>query len=248
MSVSIPAPLAETIGRVAAPPDVESAPPDDITGTLADLWSWWQRVGAGQPLRPTWVTCAGGAVEDAVLSGLGYADSAADSGATLIVPRIDVRDDASARALVALLTRREASAVLGQPEGMADSAWMAACADIRDRMADIAGFRGEPLRLLEALGAGSIACMVGLLIGAAARRTPVLVDGTDELAAALVADRLGFRAKAWWRAGSTSPDPARAAAVDRIDLDPGLPLDLSDDAGQGAKATEHLLSLVLDGR
>ena len=73
-----------------------------------------------------------------------------------------------------------------------------------------------------------------------------LPDGTDEHAAALVADRLCYRASGWWRAGATSADPARAAAADRIDLAAGLPLALTDDEGKGAAATLALLQLVVD--
>jgi nicotinate-nucleotide--dimethylbenzimidazole phosphoribosyltransferase len=98
--------------------------------------------------------------------------------------------------------------------------------------------------MLEALHAYQVAAVVGVLLSAAARRTPCLVDGTDELAAALVADRLCYRAKGWWRAGSDSPDPGRRAATERIDLAPGLPLGLTDDAGRGAEATLAILTLL----
>jgi nicotinate-nucleotide--dimethylbenzimidazole phosphoribosyltransferase len=156
------------------------------------------------------------------------------------------RDEIAARTVIALLTRREASTVLGQPVGMPDREWMAACAAVRDRMAEVVEHRGEPLVMLAALGATSIAAVAGSLLAASARRTPCLVDGTDELAAALVADRLCYRAKGWWRAGSDSPDPGRAAAVERIDLSPGLPLGLTDDAGKGAQATLALLGELAD--
>ena len=83
-----------------------------------------------------------------------------------------------------------------------------------------------------------------MLLGAAARRTPCLIDGTEPATAALVADRLAFRAKAWWREAATSTDPAQRAAVNRIDLTAGLPLALSDEGGHGAQATVALLRLV----
>jgi nicotinate-nucleotide--dimethylbenzimidazole phosphoribosyltransferase len=127
---------------------------------------------------------------------------------------------------------------------MTDRDWMQACAAVRDHAASAADHRGDPVGLLGAVQAPAVALVVGILLGAAARRTACLVDGTDELAAALVADRICIRAKAWWRAGSDSPDPGRAAAIDRIDLAPGLPLGLTDDAGRGAEATLALLMLI----
>lgn len=237
--------LAAVVERIAGPEPSTAPLPPDVTGALADLAAWWASVSAGAPPAVTWLDPAlPPFAGDAILAGIDAADRAIDSGATLLVPRVAVRDDEAARTLIALLTRKEASAVLAQPAGMTDRAWMAACAAVRDRAADATGHRGEPVALLEAVQAPGIALVVGVLLGAAARRTPCLVDGIDELAAALVADRLCIRAKAWWRAGSDSPDPGRAAAIDRIDLAPGLALGLTDDAGRGAEATLALLALL----
>ena len=130
---------------------------------------------------------------------------------------------------------------------MSDRDWMARCAAVRDGVVEVAELRAAPVQLLTALEAVHIAFVAGVLLGASARRTPSLVEGTDELAAALVADRLSFRAREWWRAGSTSPDPARLAAVERLDLAPGLPLGLTDDDGRGAAATVALLALLAAG-
>ena len=245
MSELAPPRLAAVVERIAGPEASPDPLPPDITGALADLAAWWRTVSGGSPLAATELDPdAPASVPDAIIAGIEAAERAVDSGATLIVPRARQRDNEAARTIIALLTRRESSAVVAQPLGMADRDWMDACAAVRDRAAETAEHRGEPVALLEAVGAPGIALVVGVLLGAAARRTPCLVDGTDELAAALVADRLCIRAKAWWRAGSDSPDPGRAAAIDRIDLPAGLPLGLTDDAGRGAEATLALLGLL----
>lgn len=238
--------LAAVVERIAGPAPASDAVAPDVTGALADLAAWWATVSAGGPLVVAWLDVSAPAiVDEAILAGIDAADRAIDSGATLLVPRVAERDDEAARTLIALLTRKEASSVVAQPDGMADRAWMAACAAVRDRSATAAEHRGEPVALMAAVGAPAIAQVVGVLLGAAVRRTPCLVDGTDELAAALVADRLCIRAKSWWRSGSDSPDPGRAAAIDRIDLAPGLPLGLTDDAGRGAEATLAMLGLLV---
>ncbi|MBI1349832.1 MAG: hypothetical protein GC156_01785 [Actinomycetales bacterium] len=244
MPADVPPPVAEAIGRLTAPDPSDAAPPRKVTGALAELWSWWHTVMPAGDLQVAWVPAPTGAAAEALAAGVAAAETAIDSGATLLVPRIEPRDEVAARAIIALLSRREASAVLGQPEGMADRDWMAACAAIRDRAASAAEFRGEPVHLLSHLDAGPLAGCVGILLASASRRTPCLIDGTDELAAALIADRLAHRAKAWWRSASTSTDPGRAAAIDRIDLAPGLPLDLSDDDALGAEVTESVLRLL----
>lgn len=245
MSEDLPAELADVVERIAAPEPSSDPTTSDVTGVLADLDQWWRACSDGGALV---VADLGPPAPDDVLSallaGIDAADRAVDAGATLLVPRVRVRDDEAARTLIALLTRKEASAVVFQPDGMSDRDWMAACAAVRDRAAGAAEQRGEPVALLAAVGASGVALVVGVLLGAAARRTPCLIDGTDELAAALVADRISFRAKGWWRAASDSPDPGRSAAIDRIDLVPGLPFGLTDDVGRGAQATVALLGLL----
>lgn len=236
--------LGELLDRIVAPEPRTVDLPDDLTGELGRLASWWRGLSDGHPRDATTVVphVPGRSPEDALLIGVADADRAIDGGGSLLIPRVEQRHDVAARAVIGLLTRREASAVLGQPEGMTDRDWMAACALVRDAMAGAAEHRGQPLALLDRLGASDIAAAAGVLLGAAARRTPCLVDGTDELAAALVADRLCYRARGWWRAGTDSPDPGRAAAAARADLAPGLPLALTDDSCRGADATLALLA------
>lgn len=242
MSVDPQTGLTAVIERIVAPEDRSADVPADVTGELARLLLWWRSL-AGGPVQAQWIDNEPPAdPADAVTAGVTAVERAVDAGATLIVPACTARDEVAARTVMALLTRREASAVLPQPPGMPDRDWMAACATVRDRAAAVVDLRGEPLALLTALPAPGIAFAAGVLLGAAARRTPCLIDGTDELAAALVADRLCHRARGWWRAASDSPDPGRIAAIDRVDLAAGLPLALTDDAGRGAQATLALLA------
>jgi nicotinate-nucleotide--dimethylbenzimidazole phosphoribosyltransferase len=245
VSEDLPAELAAVVARITAPEPASTPVPIDVTGVLADLDLWWRTCSDGRPLVVAELDPpAPDDVLAAILAGIDAADRAVDAGSTLLVPRVRSRDDEGARTLIALLTRKEASAVVFQRDGMSDRDWMAACAAVRDRAAGAAEHRGDAVRLLAAVGSPAIALVVGTLLAASARRTPCLVDGTDELAAALAADRISFRAKGWWRSASDSPDPGRAAAIDRIDLAPGLPLGLTDDAGRGAQATVALLDLL----
>jgi len=244
MSVDPPPGLAAVIERIVAPEERSTEVPADVTGELARLLLWWRSLSDAAPLAH-WIDDEPPADPvDALTAGLSAAERAVDGGATLIVPVSRTRDEVAARTVIALLTRREASAVLPQPAGMPDRDWMAACAAVRDRTAAVIDHRGEPLALLSELPGPGIAFAAGVLLGSAARRTPCLVDGTDELAAALVADRICHRARGWWRAASDSPDPGRAAAIDRVDLAAGLPLGLTDDAGLGAQATLALLAAL----
>lgn len=238
--------LADLLGRIERCETPTSPIPEHLTGSLAALHAWWAVTGQGAEVNPARVSTSPGHDDclAALLAGAAEADRAVDAGATLVVPRIGDRDDTTAWTVIALLTRREANRVVGQPEGMPDGTWMDRCASVRDRSALAAPHLGDHLALLDALDGAAIATAAGVLLGAAARRTPCLIVGTDEWAAALVADRMNHVARSWWRPATTSPDPAQNAAAERIGLDPLLSLDLSDDAGLGADAVISLLRLT----
>lgn len=251
----LPDPIAETIARITVPESSDDTPAG-LDGELGSLRVWWRdRVGTASVRAAFLESDPGGLptnAADALICGLQDADRAIDAGATILVPRVSERQDSSARAVIGLLAKKEASAVIGQPAGVSDHEWMDACAAIRDLMATHRDHGGEYLPLLDGLRTAQIAWVAGVLLGSSARCTPGLIDGTDEWAGALIADRLSHRARHWWRGASTSPDPGRTASCERIGIDRGLPLELSDDEALGAQSTLAVLRIALgetvDGR
>jgi nicotinate-nucleotide--dimethylbenzimidazole phosphoribosyltransferase len=177
--------------------------------------------------------CGRDAALAAVFAGAARADEEADAGTDLLLLGLPAADLAvPAAVLIGLLTRSDASAVTATD--LADAAWMQRCATTRDAMR-----RGRPLlsdhpALLAAVAGTDLAFATGLLLQAAARRTPVLLDGPVSAAAALVAMRLSFRAPGWWLAGGVSPDPAHRVALGRLDLEPVFDLGLRGDDGTAA--------------
>ncbi len=248
-ATSLPPEAEAVLARITAAGRPEMDLPADVTGALADLLGWWLAAAPAAPLRPVGVPSsdrAADSCEAALVAGIRAADAAIDAGATLLVPHATDRDLLAARTVIALLTHKDAATVVPQAPGTTDREWMAQCVAVRDGAARLVDQRARPLLLLDGLAAVGIAFTVGVLLASAARRTPCLVDGTDELAAALVADRLAYRATSWWLAASTSPDPARNAAAERMDLRSALPLGLTDESGQGARACVTLLRTLLD--
>jgi len=169
----------------------------------------------------------------AVLAGVALADEEVDGGADLLVLALpDLHLAVPVAGLVGLLTKADASAVTAT--GQDDAAWMVACAATRDTMRRGRPAMADRVDLLAAVGTGDLAVATGVLLQAASRRTPVLLDGPAVAAAALVAARLSFRAADWWLAGNLSPDPAHGLALARLSLEPVLDLGLRGDDGTGA--------------
>ena len=93
---------------------------------------------------------------------------------------------------------------------------------------------GDPRKLLQVVGGADLAAIAGFLLQSAIRRTPVILDGTITTAAALVADRLDYRAKNWWIAGHQSAEPAHAIALKRLDMTALLDYQMRLGEGTGA--------------
>ncbi len=211
--------------------------PERATGSLAELLTWWWE--RGSELKPKRIEITHGGCE----SGVSSVDSAVDSGFTLLTFHSNtVVDPVVVRAIIGLLTRKDAWQVMHQGSGMSDELVMKLLVDTVDLMRANRDKRSEPRELAQLDSTGTIEFVVGALLTASARKTPVILGTSGELAAALIAHRLSMKASSWWRNGTTSPDRAVGQAVDRMGIATGLPLDLCDDQGVGAEISVELLA------
>lgn len=210
--------------------------PPVITGALAELGIWWHERVSGDLSMATIDTAHGVDFE----SGCTRANTAIDSGANLLI-LISTLNTCSpeVRAIIGLLTRKDAFSVYFQDQGTNDQLAMQSMAVIRNLMREHMGIRGEPLQL--AAVDPTVDFVSGILLSASARKTPVITGTSAHLAAALIAQRLSMKASNWWRHGSTSLDPAVTNSVDRLGIPPGLALNLTDHTGIGAQISAQLL-------
>jgi nicotinate-nucleotide--dimethylbenzimidazole phosphoribosyltransferase len=171
----------------------------------------------------------------AVEAGRRIADQEVDAGADLLIAGdMGIGNTTPATALIAVLTDSEPVAIVGRGTGVDDGGWARKTAAIRDAMYRARGLSADPLGLLRVCGGADLAAMAGFLAQAAVRRTPVLLDGVVVTAAALVADRMAPGARAWWRAGHRSTEPAHSLALQRLQLEPILDLGMRLGEGTGA--------------
>jgi nicotinate-nucleotide--dimethylbenzimidazole phosphoribosyltransferase len=139
-----------------------------------------------------------------------------------------------ATTLIAALTNSEPVAVVGRGTGIDDPAWARKTAAIRDSLYRARALSADPIGLLRVCGGADFAAMAGFCAQAAARRTPVLLDGVVVTAAALVADRLAPGARQWWQAGHRSTEPAHALALQHLELEPIIDMRMRLGEGTGA--------------
>jgi len=178
----------------------------------------------------------------AISAGIAMADEAIDAGADLLVlADVGVGSTTPAAALIGLMTGSDASQVIGRGSGIDDATWMRKCAAIRDAMRRARPVLGDQVALLATAGGADLALGTGLLLGSAARRVPVVLDGVVSAAAALVAQRIAFRSAGWWVVAHRTGDPAQELALDRLSLEPLLDLGIHVGEGVGAMAAVPLL-------
>lgn len=182
----------------------------------------------------------------AMETGRRLVDSEVDSGTDLMaVTGGGPGSQTVAAAIIGLFTSSNPVAVSGQGPGIDDTTWMQRTTSIRDAMHRGTHVKGDPAVFLATVGGLDVAVITGILLQAAARRTPVILDGSVAAAAALIAQRKDFRSRQWWMAASRSTDPALDIALDRLDLDPLLDLKINAVDGTAALAALPLIRTAI---
>ena len=92
----------------------------------------------------------------------------------------------------------------------------------------------DPVDLLASVGGFEHAGIAGFILGAAARRIPVVLDGVIAGSAALVAQALARESVTYCFAGHRSVEPGHVIALERLGLRPLVDLDLRLGEGTGA--------------
>ena len=171
----------------------------------------------------------------AVAAGRRVADEEVDAGADLLIAGdLGIGNTTVAATLVAALTDTEPVAAVGRGTGVDDAGWARKTAAVRDALYRSRGVRSDPMALLAACGGADLAAMAGFCAQAAVRRTPLLLDGLVVTAAALLAERMAPGARAWWRAGHRSTEPAHGLALGQLGLEPIVDLGMRLGEGTGA--------------
>jgi nicotinate-nucleotide--dimethylbenzimidazole phosphoribosyltransferase len=163
------------------------------------------------------------------------ADLVAGGANCLVTGEMGIGNTTPAAALIAALTGRPAADVTGRGTGIDDATLarkigVVDAALARHAVAVAAG----PLATLGALGGLEIAALAGFIVGGAAARVPVVIDGVIADAALLVAARLAPGVLPFCIAGHRSSEPGSTAVLDHLGLEPLLDLGLRLGEGSGA--------------
>jgi nicotinate-nucleotide--dimethylbenzimidazole phosphoribosyltransferase len=159
----------------------------------------------------------------------------------LVAGEMGIGNTTAASALVAALLSLPGEVVTGRGTGVDDSVFRNKVRVVEEALLKYRALLLTPLDWLWAVGGLEIAAMTGFMIGAAERRTPVVLDGLITSSAALVACRLEKGMSAYLLAGHQSQEPGHRPILDEIGLSPLLNLDLRLGEGTGGALAAHLV-------
>lgn len=173
-----------------------------------------------------------GQADKAMQIGLRIANRVIDEGANVIVTgEMGIGNTSSAAAIIAAMTNTSADQVTGRGTGINSEQFETKVALIDQALALHAPVDEDTL---PKLGGYEIAVLVGVMIGAAARRTPVILDGVVTAAAALIAAKIDNEAVNYFIAGHRSVEPGHTLALHALGLTPVLELSMRLGEGSGA--------------
>jgi nicotinate-nucleotide--dimethylbenzimidazole phosphoribosyltransferase len=171
---------------------------------------------------------------------MAIADAASDEGIDALIPgEMGIGNTASAALILHRLAPAPLEACIGVGTGH-DAAGLARKAAVLARAAARSAAT-EPLDVLAQFGGLEIAMMAGLILGGAARRRVMLIDGFISSAAALAAIRLAPEAAAYCLFAHASAERGHALLLQALDAEPLLRLDLRLGEGTGGVLAAPLL-------
>ena len=170
--------------------------------------------------------------------GAEVAAEAVSTGARcLVTGDMGIANTTASAALIAAVTGRPAAEITGRGTGIDDATWARKVTVVEralDRAEGDGSAAGGPLAVLASLGGLEIAALAGFVVGGAAARVPVVVDGVGALAGVLAAEALAPGVLAYCVAGHRSTEPGASAARAHLGLEPLLDLGLRLGEGTGA--------------
>lgn len=170
-----------------------------------------------------------------VAAGAAAAADLIDAGADLLVTGdMGIANTTPAACLISVFTGRPPSSVTGRGTGI-DDATLEVKTKVVNRALDLhRPDPADPLGVLAAVGGLEHGALAGLILASAAQRVPVILDGVNAVAGALIAIALAPQARGYLVPGHRSVEPGASVALEHLRLDPVLDLGLRLGEGTGA--------------
>jgi nicotinate-nucleotide--dimethylbenzimidazole phosphoribosyltransferase len=137
-------------------------------------------------------------------------------------------------AICAIMTGKAAAAVTGKGTGLGSKQLFNKISVINKALSVNRPDTSNPVETLAKIGGFEIGGLAGVMLGAAAKHVPVMIDGFISGAAALIAVGLCPRIKDYLIAGHLSLEPGHKSIIEYLNIEPLLDLNMRLGEGTGA--------------
>ncbi|MBI1821002.1 MAG: nicotinate-nucleotide--dimethylbenzimidazole phosphoribosyltransferase [Nitrospirae bacterium] len=171
----------------------------------------------------------------AIREGILLSEELARKGIDLLATgEMGIANTTASSAITAVITSHPVAGVTGRGTGVNDTQLNHKIKVIEKALQQNLPQQKDPLDVLAKVGGLEIAGLVGLILGAARNRIPVVLDGFISGAAALIAVSLNPLVKEYLSASHQSVEPGHRLILDWLGLVPLLNLNLRLGEGTGA--------------
>jgi len=182
----------------------------------------------------------------AIEVGIRLVNKEIDDGATLVATgEMGIGNTTPSSAILACFSGKDITLITGRGTGVDDKGLSIKHKVIKKAIEINQPDPSQPLDVLCKVGGLEIAALTGVILGAAARKVPVVLDGFISTAAALVAYKLNADSQKYMLASHLSQEPGHRIALDLMDLQAMLYLDLRLGEGTGAVLAFSLIEAAV---
>ncbi|MEG0918747.1 MAG: nicotinate-nucleotide--dimethylbenzimidazole phosphoribosyltransferase [Anaerovoracaceae bacterium] len=169
---------------------------------------------------------------DCILTGIEMAKTAKELGYSIIgVGEMGIGNTTTSSAVLTAITKCDARYVVGRGGGLNDTGLEKKIAIVKE-VGENRSYNGI-LDILASVGGFDIAAMVGVYLGAALYKMPVVIDGYISVVGALAAAKLVPEVRDYMFASHISKEPGYLIAMQELELSPLLDLDMRLGEGTG---------------
>jgi nicotinate-nucleotide--dimethylbenzimidazole phosphoribosyltransferase len=183
---------------------------------------------------------------EAITIGVEVFESLLKRGVDLLaIGEMGIGNTTAASAITASLTGKPVELVTGRGTGISDEQLTHKVRVIELSLARNKPDANDPIDVLAKVGGLEIAGLVGVIIAAARRRIPIVLDGFISSAAALVAFGLNPSVRDYLFAGHVSVERGHQIILEKMGLSPLLNLEMRLGEGTGAVLAMHIIEAAL---
>jgi len=205
-----------------------------------------RKVAAGTANKAVGAAMTRSQMIEAICVGLDILHMQVEQGVDLVATGdMGIGNTTAASAITAAILQLPVARVTGRGTGIDDAQLAHKVQVIERAIAVNAPDAHDPLDVLTKVGGFEIAGLVGVILGAAAHRIPVVIDGFISGSAALVAVELCPAVRAYLIAGHTSVEQGHTHILQHLGLTPLLNLGMRLGEGTGAVLAMNIIESAL---